>query len=1052
MEILQNYPESDDSLKFALLSKKLFTLTQSRIYDRKLLNEYFMSINDLDYRNIVINDKSAMMLVINQLCSIIQPSEVSLVIGFSQFLVNLVKCGIRLQGITNTACKRWVVESLKFSDSAAASDILYALESLLTNGPFDSIHQDLRKLLGGNSMILKHIYPQNVKWNKEQLLALGCLKSILLITEQNESSVAPEYASLMKKLALQILTKIPSENLDKMYFNKIASICLRILRILLSKILNLNRTDSIGELLGIIQVYLFHGIEGYHNLTPQELRPAIMNLPDIQHPVQKKKYFRNRNYKIKNKKQSSKKASSENNNVPYEVKTAIKCSSDSDTSDFERRGKAWADSEVRIEAAFLFHSLVECTQNKELFGYWTQIVASGSRHDARVLTRSVLREPSAKARQIALSTLNDLLVGARNFLTHAEHIEQMSFVSFSGMLSFVITEIHFTLSLLLSTERNIVVLTQGLKCATALIQGTPYSKLKPGLATKIMRHARYHLLHKDPTVRVAALSVFEALSLSEPITAEIFDILARSSNAIDADIGFSSSDFNTAKDAETEEVVVDDFVDENNYYDFDDGEDVQETHESAIVRICLRNIKNKVANEPVVYQSLKLLGTLAFNASSLIFSHLDVIVRTLIDITDDQESQTALHACRVMEIIAGRLADSKSDDGSTFWNLAFNTIISLMQYPLHSLREAACDCLGNIGSEMFAQLSRDKSIIVITVLFGAVRDDESCVRAAGLRALGLLVSLATLEEDTGFLMDLTDVTCTASEDCNLGVRVKAAWALASLCDTLVKRESNKDVEPIPLEIVLPKLYKTSVKAAKDNEKVKSNAVRAIGNILFLCPDRSIINDTSSAFEALITCATMGNDMKVRWNACRAIGTILSRNPDEMLPLGWKDKVFPGLCDLVCNSPNFKVRTNAAWALSVCNSYEKYIVTLWKSIIFGLENSQHVPSYIEYPHRDALVQQLCITLCHLAVHTDISELESLWVEVKDHFEDLSQHLKHFQEHVLPEKAGDLIKAKAQFASFVKQAIRSSEKEVASNLLELFQREEKYDNLDASSILN
>jgi hypothetical protein len=26
-------------------------------------------------------------------------------------------------------------------------------------------------------------------------------------------------------------------------------------------------------------------------------------------------------------------------------------------------------------------------------------------------------------------------------------------------------------------------------------------------------------------------------------------------------------------------------------------------------------------------------------------------------------------------------------------------------------------------------------------------------------------------------------------------------------------------------------------------------------------------------------------------------------------------------------------------------------------MLGLENSQHVPSYVEYPHRDALVQQV-----------------------------------------------------------------------------------------------
>lgn len=68
-------------------------------------------------------------------------------------------------------------------------------------------------------------------------------------------------------------------------------------------------------------------------------------------------------------------------------------------------------------------------------------------------------------------------------------------------------------------------------------------------------------------------------------------------------------------------------------------------------------------------------------------------------------------------------------------------------------------------------------------------------------------------------------------------------------------------------------------------------------------------------------------------------------------------MFPVLCNLICDSPNFKVRTNAAWALYSCNSYGKYIITLWKSLILAFENSQHVPSYIEYPHRDALIQQV-----------------------------------------------------------------------------------------------
>lgn len=89
---------------------------------------------------------------------------------------------------------------------------------------------------------------------------------------------------------------------------------------------------------------------------------------------------------------------------------------------------------------------------------------------------------------------------------------------------------------------------------------------------------------------------------------------------------------------------------------------------------------------------------------------------------------------------------------------------------------------------LFLFLQRSKSILIITVLFGAAKDDEYAVRAASLRALGLLVCLSTLEEDTGFLMDLSDVTYAGADDTNLAVRVKAVWALASLCDCLVKRE------------------------------------------------------------------------------------------------------------------------------------------------------------------------------------------------------------------------------------------------------------------------
>lgn len=136
------------------------------------------------------------------------------------------------------------------------------------------------------------------------------------------------------------------------------------------------------------------------------------------------------------------------------------------------------------------------------------------------------------------------------------------------------------------------------------------------------------------------------------------------------------------------------------------------------------------------------------------------------------------------------------------------------------------------------------------------------MRAAAVRALGMLVTLPSLEEDSGFLMDLADIVCLAIDDQNLGVRVKAAWALANLCDCLIRQAENAQAEPIPLEVLLPRLYETSVKAAEDNCKVKCNVMRAVGSVIRLSSDRPVLKDSSQGLQVLIKCATLENDMKV----------------------------------------------------------------------------------------------------------------------------------------------------------------------------------------------
>ncbi|XP_043250124.1 HEAT repeat-containing protein 6 isoform X1 [Colletes gigas] len=1026
-----NYP--NNTAEFNFITEKLLILTQIKSNDTKLINNYLCELNKLDFRYVTILNNDELQLLIKQLCMIIVPLQTVLIQNTCKLLVSLIQNNVRLQGETLKCSQQWILEVLESAALIAHNDILCALKAILINEHFDDINNYLQLLLGKERLLKKYLTPSDSKWSEVQYQAVGCLEGIL-INKHSDTPIAQEFICIIKDIVLDIVSSFLYLNGNKLYCSKILSSCLHILHIITANKLLPHSTDSMGEILGVVQAFSFYGIKKYPHAKPQLLRPAAMNLPETIHVIPRCKNLKN--HKAKSKKLVKKPVGDVKNNIVTECKGVGTHSSDSDTSDTESNNSDYLDSKVRLEAVCLLQAIVENSQSREIFGFWPQIVATGSRSDARVLTRSILKEPVSKVKQTMLSTLTELLVDAKSFLIHAEDAHHTSFITFFGTVCLMIKELHFTVSLVLNSDKNVAVLTHALKCAAALIQGTPYSRLKTGLATKLMKNCGPYIFHKDPTVRVAALSAFEAVASHDPVTPEIFDILAKQSTL---NIESEHPYLNTSHSDNTEEEVdVEDL--ESNIIDEYENKLLKDTNICFLIHVCLENIANKTMNTPVRLQSLKLIGRMAFATGSLVFSHVELVTTTLTAVIQDSETQVILHACRTLEIMAGCLinTDSENDNASVFWNIIFEPITLLLQHPQTILREAACDCLGSISPVVLNQLSRQKTVLIITVLFGAVHDEESAVRAAGLRALGMLVTLPPLKEETGFLMDLADIVCLTADDRNLGVRVKGTWALANLCDCLSKDKNNEEMEPLPLEVLLPKLYQVSIKATKDSDKVKCNIVRALGSILHLCPTKHILGDTLSGLKALINCATLGNDMKVRWNACRAIGLVLSNNPDDILPSSWRDQVFPVLCNLICDSPNFKVRTNAAWALYACNSYGKYTATLWKSIILAFENSQYVPSYIEYPHRDALVQQLCLTLSHLAACTEVSDLQNLWIEVGDHVDDISNYMKQFQEIIVPEKIGDLIKAKSQLQKYVKSAPLLEERKIAQTLASIFER--------------
>ncbi|XP_043789120.1 HEAT repeat-containing protein 6 [Apis laboriosa] len=1045
---LTNIDYTNYTSKFNYIVEKLLVLTKN--YETKLINNYLCVLNNLDYRYLTDLNNDGVQLLIKQLCNVITFAETTLIQSFCRFLINIIQNNINFQEQIFIYCKQWFIEVFKFALPITHNDILLALKSFLMNKQFNDIDY-LKLLIEDNQLLKKYLNSSDAQWNETHYYAINCLEGILM--NDNGVFITKELIHTIKNITLNIVSSLYIND-NKYYHTKILCSCLHILQMIIVNEVLPHSIDFMGEILGVVQAFLFYGLKDYSPLKPQLLRPAVMNLPERIHVIPKCKNLKN--HKAKLRKQPTKKVVTEvKNNIVLECKGINIYSSDSDTSDTENSNSIIMDSKIRLETVRLLQILIKNSPSREIFGFWPQIIATGSRNDARVLTRSILKESVSKVKQHMLSTLTELLIDVKPFLIHAEEVDQMSFITFFGTVCLMIKELHFTLSLILNSETNMAVLTHGLKCAAALIQGTPYARLKTGLATKLMRNCRPYIFYKDPTVRVAALSAFEAIASCDPVTAEIFEILGKQLTINRDQLCLNTSIDKAERNIEeenNEEIDIEDL--KNNLTNEYNNKLFKQTNICFLIHVCLENISNKTMSTPVRLQSLKLIGRMAFSTESLVFSQIELITITLIEVIQDSETQVILHACRALEIMASCLMniDSENNNALIFWNIIFDPIISLLQHPQTIIREAACDCLGNINSIVFVQLQRQQTILIITVLFGTVHDEESAVRAAGLRALGMLVTLPALREETGFLMDLADIVCLTADDKNLGVRIKGAWALANLCNCLSKEKDYEDIEPISLEILLPKIYQVSIKASKDNDKVKCNSVRALGSILYLCSNKHILKDTLSGLETLISCATVGNDMKVRWNACRALGLVLSNNPDSILPSSWRDQVFPALCNLICNSPNFKVRTNAAWALYSCNSYGKYIIILWKSLILAFENSQYVPSYIEYPHRDALIQQLCLTLSHVAAYTEVSDLQNLWAEISEHINDVSSYIKQFQEIIVPEKMGDIIKAKSQFEKYMKNALLLEERKIAQSLAGIFERTKRFDNLDDIIFLN
>uniref|UniRef100_A0A8I3RW82 HEAT repeat-containing protein 6 n=1 Tax=Canis lupus familiaris TaxID=9615 RepID=A0A8I3RW82_CANLF len=287
--------------------------------------------------------------------------------------------------------------------------------------------------------------------------------------------------------------------------------------------------------------------------------------------------------------------------------------------------------------------------------------------------------------------------------------------------------------------------------------------------------------------------------------------------------------------------------------------------------------------------------------------------------------------------------------------------------------------------EAFSSLPSDRQILCITMLLGLNDSKNRLVKAATSRALGVYVLFPCLRQDVIFVADTANAILMSLQDKSLNVRAKAAWSLGNLTDTLIVNMETPD--PSFQEefsgLLLLKMLRSAIEASRDKDKVKSNAVRALGNLLhFLQPSHiekpRFAEIIEESIQALISTVLIEAAMKVRWNACYAMGNVF-KNP--ALPLGtapWTSQAYNALTSVVTSCKNFKVRIRSATALSIPSKREHYgsvdqYVQIWNALVTALQKSEDTTDFLEFKYCASLRTQICQALIHLLSLASASDL-------------------------------------------------------------------------------
>ncbi|KAM6118378.1 HEAT repeat-containing protein 6 isoform 2-T2 [Phoenicopterus ruber ruber] len=892
------------------------------------------------------------------------------------------------------------------------------------------------------------------------------------------------YRNVCFQTFLSVLQSSKTSDVDDITFCMLLQNALKGIQSLLNGgKMKLMQTDQIGSLLAVLKKCMFHGLPGLSIEMPAALYPAPLPQYDKRSPVKQEqsepaafKQTGNRRKKSKGKQKKGEfgeegredlgDAGNESvlgadmlklrlgdvqnspcsdpraraSDVAYvpagkdhlsSHHTSWKriSSSESEYSDAEGGIQSKMRSyqaNVRQGALACFLSTIKSIEKRVLYGYWSAFVPDapgiGSPQSVSLMTIA-LKDPSPKTRACALQVLSAILEGSKQFLSVAEDANdhKRAFTPFSVTMASSIRELHRCLLLALVAESSSQTLTQIVKCLANLVSNVPYSRLKPGLLTRVWNQIKPYICHKDVNVRVSSLTLLGAIISVQAPLPEVQLLLQQPSSS-----GLNSSGSTTPHRSNSSEQWRKALPSEGEPPDNPAG--CTSSEPCWLLRLCVSIIvlpredscSDSDANFPSfssVYEpcplrleSLQVLALLVKGYFSMAQSYFLELGEVACRCMEEMDPSIQLHGAKLLEELGtGVLQQYKPDSAVapdqripvsvvvTFWTMMLNGPLpgTLQNSPHATLQTSACDALSSILPEAFSSLQDDQQILCVTLLLGLNHSENPLVKAAAARALGVYILFSCLRQDVMFVADTANAILNSLHDKSPNVRAKAAWSLGNLTDTLIinMETMGQSFQEEFSDLLLLKMLRSATEASKDRDKVKSNAVRALGNVLHFLQPCHIANPRfreaiEESLQALISTVQSEATMKVRWNACYALGNVF-KNP--ALPLGespWTTQAYSALSSVVKSCKNFKVRIKSAMALSIPSKRECYGSTeqfcqIWSALVVALQKSEDTEDFLEFKYSASLRTQICQALLHLLSLAKSTDLPVVWETITDH---------------------------------------------------------------------